>query len=544
LFINNRQVSAVLEQGGTVVVPSRQRAAAIRLAHTHAQLGKQLTHWRSCDVLPWSAWLERMAAGARHGALKGLRRLSPGEEWLAWRSAAVEASEDANLLMPASLADALRQSASRVRDGALRWAGSPTSESALFDRVMTLMVRSCQQRAATLSDDWTLPLRDVPASPVPLLFAGFEEMGQALKQRLCALGAAFDEAAECTAETVAGQNTETVVAASDRFDELRLAAQWSREQLEREPAARLLIIVPRLGQSRAMVVQAFDHALNAAELLDGAASGARFVIEGGVPLGDYPLVDAALSLLALGNGGLEFPQLAALLRGSFLGGGAPSARAALELRLRDRNVLSADIPQLLAVVRSAKSEAYDELAATLTAVLLIAPHEMPVRQSADLWARYFAAQLALWHWPGAQALASAEQQQRERFEALLGELAALGPVSGPLSAAGAVELLRSMASRTLFESASDDAAVTISAQCGDPLVHYDGIWVTGLNAEHWPAPAQADPFIPVAVQRAAHMAGASAAGQLALGGRRSAAAAERPAAGATERWGDCAGAAR
>jgi probable DNA repair protein len=530
LFINNTKISSVLAQGGTVVVPSRQRAAAIRLAHSHAQLEQQLLQWRSCDVLPWSAWLERMAADARHGALRGLRRLNPVEEWLAWRAAAVEATAGVEILMPVSLADALRQSAARVRDGALHWPGSPTGESALLRRVIAIMARVCRERSAVLGDDWPLLLRDAGLSPVPLLFAGFEELGQALRARLLELGAVFDDATTVAAggqHSAAGQCDQQLVAASDRHDELRRAAQWSRQLLGGDPGARVLIIVPRLAQCRALAVQAFDHALNGSEVLAGEPRRGRYALEGGVPLGDYPLVAAALALLALGSGALEFAQLAALLRSSFLHCGTAAARAALELRLRDRNVLSANVAQLLGVVRTAATPWSADFATALGALEPALARDAAIRQHAGGWARAFAAQLELWGWPGAQSLASAEQQQRERFEALLGEFAALGQATGPLSAAAAVELLRTMAARTLFEPATDDAAVTLSAACGDPLLHYDGIWVTGLNAGEWPAPVQADPFIPIAVQRAAQLPGASPAAQLALAHSRLAAWRER-----------------
>jgi ATP-dependent helicase/nuclease subunit B len=520
LFKNNPKVSDVLERGGTVVVPNRQRAVAMRLAHTRAQLERKLSHWPSCDVLPWTAWLERTAASGRHTVLCGRRRLGAAEEWLAWRAAAVEATEGAGMLMPSSLADALRQSAARVRDGALRWQGTPTSESALLARVMAIMTRVCQQRGALLSDDWMPLLAELPASRTPLLFAGFEEMGRALKARLRDLGAAFDDTAE---EAPAAVRADLLVAASDRHDELRRAAQWCRAILERKPDARLLVMVPRLGQCRAMATQAFDHALCGTALFDGHPTREPYAIEGGVPLGDYPLVGAALALLALGAGGLEFAELAAVLRGNFLRCGTQAARAALELRLRDRNVLRADAAQLLGAARAGATEGPEELAAALSALLPELARDGAAREHAGGWARRFAAQLQLWGWPGAQALASAEQQQRERFETLLGEFATLGPASGRLSASAAVELLRTMAARTRFEPATDDVAVTLCASSGDPLVHYDGIWVTGLNAEQWPAPAQADPFIPIGVQRAAQIQSASPEGQLALAKARMAA---------------------
>ncbi|MGB8692906.1 MAG: PD-(D/E)XK nuclease family protein [Steroidobacteraceae bacterium] len=506
---NNPKISKVLKHGGTVVVPSRQRAAAIRLAHIQAQLAAGLSDWPSCDVLPWSAWLERTAALARHGALRGLRRLGATEEWLAWRAAAIEAGENLGMLMPATLADALRDSCARVRDGSLRWPATGSSESALFERASAIMTRYCREQGAVSSDDWLPVLRDMPATATALLFAGFEQMGAALSKRLQELGAVIDPGVG--AEAV---SADEVVAAADPLDELRRAAQWSRALLERDASARVLIVVPRLAQCRAIATQAFDHELNGAEACQGSAPRTRFAIEGGVPLSDYPLVSVGLALLALSSGALEFPELAALLRCDFLRCGTRAARAALELVLRDRNVSACNLVQLQTLARTAGAAWSEPMAAALEAVLATARRDALRREEAGAWAPLFAAQLELWGWPGAQSLDSAEQQQRERFEALLGEFATLGSAGGRMNASAALGLLRTLAARTAFEPATDDAAVTLSASPGDPLVHYDGIWVTGLNAEQWPAPARADPFIPIDVQRAAQLRVASPAGQL------------------------------
>ncbi len=181
------------------------------------------------------------------------------------------------------------------------------------------------------------------------------------------------------------------------------------------------------------------------------------------------------------------------MRCDFLRCGTRAARAALELVLRDRNVPASDLAQLQVVAQTAGAAWSEPMAAALAVVLAAVRRDALLRQEAGAWAPLFATQLELWGWPGAQALDSAEQQQRERFEALLGEFATLGSAGGPMSASAALELLRTLAVRTAFEPATDDAAVTISAALGDPLVQYDGIWVTGLNAEHWPEPRAGRP---------------------------------------------------
>jgi probable DNA repair protein len=54
----------------------------------------------------------------------------------------------------------------------------------------------------------------------------------------------------------------------------------------------------------------------------------------------------------------------------------------------------------------------------------------------------------------------------------------------------------------------------VTGSLADPIVRYDGVWVAGLSADAWPAPARPDPLIPLALQRAAGMPGVSAAAQL------------------------------
>src|SRR5262249_51317434 len=44
---------------------------------------------------------------------------------------------------------------------------------------------------------------------------------------------------------------------------------------------------------------------------------------------------------------------------------------------------------------------------------------------------------------------------------------------------------------------------------------FDALWIAGLDAGAWPRPAQANPFLPVAVQRSANMPGSSAAREFA-----------------------------
>ncbi len=490
-------------------MPSRQRAVAVRLAHTRARIRSGERAWASCDVLPFAAWLERQASQARYGTLRGLRRLGAAEEWLLWRDAAVAACDGSEVLQPASLADALRRSAGLARDWGLRWAGTPTSESAVLEKARRFVERRCEALQVYCASDWPLILRNAPPSPAPLRFAGCGTIGAALGSRLRELGAVFlsPDTAAPSAPAV------RPVACVTATDELRRAARWCREELQRDPAARLLVVIPQLAQRRAAVVLAFDHELCGAALL-AAGGEPPYAIEGGQSLAEYPLVRAALALLRLCGAELEFWELAALLRSPYIGCGTSAQRAALELVLRARNVHAADLAGLGQLARRPGSEGCEPLAAVLDALAPALSLPRGLRASASGWARRFAELLEAGGWPGPAPLASEEQQQRDRFRSLLGELAVLGATGAPLAHGAAADLLDAMAQRTAFEAASGDVPVTVTDAVEDPLARYQGIWVAGLGAEHWPAPPRPDPFVPIAAQRAAGVPQASPQGQL------------------------------
>jgi probable DNA repair protein len=514
----------VLEAGGTIVVPSRQRALAVRLAWAQSQLQAARRSWAAPDVLHFTAWLQRCVDESRRALLGDLRRLGAHEEWLEWRRAALAAADGLELLQPAALADSLREAARLQRDWGLPRASQEGPEGELYERARARVAARCRALGAVQADDWLRLLQQAVPGGRPLLLAGFDSLGSALAERLAALGARRLIAPGGRCEP------DRVVQARDLDDELQQAARWCRAQLLANPRARLLVIVPQLAQCRARAARTFSRVLQGGALLAGEPPEALHAIEGGQPLADYPLVHAALALLTLTAGEQSFSEVSAWLRSPYLGLGGLAPRVALELQLRDRNVVRARLDGLPALARRLLRGAAGELLAESLGLLHSAVVEPGnVRDNTGAWARRIADWLLLAGWPGAAPLGSEEQQQRARFEELLGEFAQLAPAAGTLRLADAVALLTQLAQRTLFEPATGDVPVTLTASLGDPLVTYEGIWVAGLNAEQWPRPARPDPFLGVVAQRAAGIAAASAAGQATLA--RAAMAAWRARAG-------------
>ena len=141
----------------SVVVPSRQRAQAVRLAYAARSLAENRRVWATPDVLPLEAWLAReldRRAAAGHAAP---RILSAAEEWLLWRQAAAQLTHDLDLISPIS--DALRH-ASRlaleycIDPNSLR--GAPGTET----RLLYDAERVVRERAQALGAETAAHLAD------------------------------------------------------------------------------------------------------------------------------------------------------------------------------------------------------------------------------------------------------------------------------------------------------------------------------------------------------------------------------------------------
>jgi hypothetical protein len=131
-----------------------------------------------------------------------------------------------------------------------------------------------------------------------LVVAGFGGAGGALLARLGELGASLWPLSTDAPLSARWHSVEC----ADPADELRRAACWCREELVRNPEARLLVVDTRLKLRRAQAVQAFEHELHASEVL-GPMGEVLYGIEGGQPLADFQ----RFLVVGLGAGEVSFP---------------------------------------------------------------------------------------------------------------------------------------------------------------------------------------------------------------------------------------------
>ena len=513
---NPSYLSVVLERGGTVVVPSRQRAHALGLAYAAAQLARGRRVWASPDALPLEGWLtreiERYATHITRSSGSVPRLLSPAEEWLLFRQCTVEATGGLDLIDRAALAESLRRASGlaaelgidpqAIRDPA-------GTEAGLLAEVHRAVMQRCGALgAAPLS----AALSSLPSvgDDRPVVFAGFLTPSQRL-QAIAAgrarhgLETSYPPAMD--ADPLAPPRIEMP---ADEAEELERIAEWCRERLTAQADARLLILLPgsagRRERLAALIGQAVDPRRESPSLLG---------LEGGQPLARLGLVAHALGSLALLAGeavGIE--SLLEWLRAPWWAEPAPAERAGLDLWLRERGRAQFDLPSLLAALRRAPAA----LAAPAKAIVArLEPAARSVGASSGNpreWSERFAAALSILGWPGARMRGSAEQQTLARFHELLEELGQLAVTARTLPCGLAVQWLTERASLTPYRPSDDDAAVTLSPAYIDPVVQYDGVWVAGLSADSFPQPVAPEPFLPLPAQIAARWPAATAAGRL------------------------------
>lgn len=502
-------LSEHLERGGTLVVPSAQRAHAVRLAHAAAQLAAGARVWTSPDVQSASAWVRRECERqADLEASDAPRLLGVTEEWWLWRAAAADAAREAAGSNPFLSTESLGEALQRSSELAAYWRialspGAPDSEARLLLRARRAFVARCAELGATSASERlaTLAPGEGPARP---LLAGFDVPPPGLV-RLA--GAAATGAGLASAPATA-----RAVRTADAQAQAETIAAWCRERLEAQPDARLLVMLPGPAAGRERLAALIRGALDpGAVLAQGGASGNPVGIEGGEPLTAQSLPAQALLCLGILAGTVvETEAFGRWLCSPYWGAPGAPARAALAQLLRQRGLAALSLRELFGALQLAppqlKGAAHELEALTRRAAGLLGEGSATPRR----WSEHFEAALAALGFPGALPRESALEQTRLRWRELLEEFGTLAGGVASLERAAAVAALTALAARTAYRPADEDAAVMLSPMLADPVVRYDGIWVASVSADALPQPVAPDAFLPLAAQLAAGVPAAGA----------------------------------
>lgn len=501
-----------LDAGGTVLTASRRLARLVRQRYDSAQAAAGRRVWPTAQVLPLESWLgATWFAGARQHADPS-RLLSDLQAEQPWRRA-VEASPPADTLLAVpDLAAAGRRAWLLLgqHGGTLAQldADRLTLDQAAFRRWAVAVEADLRSRRwldpgllASLIAAWPPLALQGP----PLLLAGFARLRPDQQSLLAALRAA-GRSVRVLPVAGAMRRVSRYEAPDPRAETTAMLA-WTRAQLERNPKARLALIVPDLAQRRAELERGLTATLDPRLELPGGSAQARvFDLAGGAPLAALRVVADALDMLAAARWAVEFDVVARLLRSPYVGGATTEAerRIRFDAWLRAAGLEQWPVPVLATAAR--------EHGAGLVAAALERSHALlgavRGRQKAGDWARLIGQVLATWGWPGERTLASDEYQAARALREALEALATLDDVGSPLDAAGALAEFRRLCARS-FQPERGSPLVVVYDRFEAPGIEFDGLWVAGLSAANLPRAPVPDPLLPVSLQCALTIAGAT-----------------------------------
>jgi probable DNA repair protein len=494
--------------GITVVTPNARLARSLVAEFDEFQIGRNLSSWEAADILPFGALVERLWEDALYSPIAEKSGesfpllLTPAQEQHVWE----EILAGSGLLAVSQAAAQCREAWRLVHQWRIRLgrAGEANEDAAAF----AAWSREYERRtkgdvdAARLPDLMAGYLGSVKA-PKLLVAYGFDlvpPQTQAFFERL--------DTERCGPEPVPGSSRKISFPTGEH--ELDAAAKWARARLE-EGRTRIGVVVPDLQTRRSEVVRVFSRTMQPGYHLPSAkAQPMPFNVSLGLPLASYPLVDAALALLAAAHGEVEFPVASQLIRSPFLGGAETevSRRATLDARLRRDADAALGPAKLVSLVEPAPL-----LRRHLEKVFEISRSKP---DSPGDWARHFSALLEAAGFPGERALDSAEFQTRAKLHEALGELTRLERVAAKLSFGEALSFLRRQCEGTLFQPESADAPIQVLGLLESRGLRFDCLWVSGLTDEAWPFSASPNPFVPIRLQKEAGIPEASAEASLEL----------------------------
>ncbi len=516
-----------LREGGMLVTASA-RLARVTLSEYDRRLhasGDKV--WSTADILPLSGWLRRCWEQLlyRPGGEKLGLLLRPAQEHAVWEEIVRQSSAAHQLLHTSSTAAAALEAwklshAWRLDPAATEWQDSRESEvfSAWRESFEQLCSESGWVSHAQLPDRIASFLRqgDLTA-PARLWLAGFHEFTPQQKELMEAVQTAGCDVQFPHVAPAGPDNSAVCIGLSGREQEIRKAAQWARRQLESDADCSIGVALPDLRAVRPKVARIFTETLHPGALLPGQpARPLTFNISLGLPLLDYPLIQAAFVALDAARDPLPLETASRLLRSPFFDGAIAeqASRARIDRELRRFRCLEVNVEDILKQASESSRAEKKTASPILFRRIRRWAKELraqPGEQLPSDWAAGFSRLLDKLGWPGDRPFDSAEHQTFEKWHELLDEFSGLDVAGRALSFGEALAVLRRLAAETLFQPESGEAPIQILGLLETSGLRFDHLWVMGLHDDAWPLPPSPNPFLPISLQRRANLPHSSAA---------------------------------
>lgn len=504
LFPADHPIWSHLAEGHTVLTVNRRLARVLAQDYGDYCRSRQLSVWQTPAIHPVESWFESALS-----RLEEERVLLTSAQCAALWEQVVEADLNLNgvdlLQVPATVRQVMRADA-LCCDYLISDYACDGIEQEAFQRWQKNYLRRCHDSGWL--DAARVPLvidQAVAEGRLPVetaqLWVGFDELPPVLQRVQRTLEDAGCAVQCVEAHQLTPQRSDAFCAA-DEISELRVAAQWARQQLE-EQVGTVAVVVPDLQRLQGDVERIFYAELSRSAHPDRVPAE-TFNISLGHSLADQGMITAALTVLQLQEP-LEFDQLSYLLRCPWFQGGVTQwqERVLFERRLREDNVLHLSCSDLRYRLEHSRNkpqgmvQLVEQLQLWLNFNDAVAP---------SVWVERINRFLQQSGWPGETTLDSRGYQVFAAWqEKILNALARLGVVKKTFSRSQLVSWLSRLCREEVFQPKAQDQRLQIVGVLETAALTFDALWLCGANERTFPGGIAFNPFLPVALQKRCQM---------------------------------------
>lgn len=519
----NPEIMELLQEGVTVITPTRHLARTIREHYTRLQMQNGARSWHSAEVLDIDSWYRCCRDTLLPHLPERPLLLNAAQEHNLWLRIVRQSAVARRLLHVSGAARQARESYRQCKAWRIPiFADDIYLNNDAFHFRQWVHDYERELSANGWIDSAGLPEHLMAAlasghmlADAGIAFYGFDHWPPVQQTLFDALRTTHPGVVQTTPAD--RNNRCRLFTAADFQHEIRTAARWARQCIEQAPDQRIGIIVPDPGRCRDEVESIFNRQFAAESFFKSSATHPPFTIAQGRPLAEYPLIDTAMRVLSLLRQEINLEHLGGLLLSPYLGGYEEESarRALLDARIRRQGEQIFETKRLLSLLGKWRTEYGGVRLCVQLQALLERIQQLPRQLDAGHWVVEFMNCLQLPGWPGDRALDSDEHQTLAAWKQALDTFLSLDRVLPAMDAPSALSRLAGILADTGFQPEAAGVPIHIMGPEGAAGEAFDRLWICGLDDQNWPPPAAPLAFVPITVQRQAGIPRATAATQLA-----------------------------
>jgi len=524
-FIDNRQLISKIKPGNLLITGNQRLARSLQKIYDLSKIKQGLSAWETPDILPWSAWLERIACTDLHtdNYHKKPVLLTTAQEYWVWEQIIADLTMDNALLQVSATA---RQCSAGWRL-MHEWQLSNKDFTQAHNEDSRFFLKCCQSFKARCAKNTWISSAELPdylsdsikssmlVLPESIILTGFDELNPQQLSLFTQI-----EIQSCHIqwlEKKSIKSSASYVRLNHEREEINMAARWARQLVESDNSSRVGIVVPELSEKKTLVQGVFDRVFIAQTLRpENVENNRPYNISMGSSLLDYPMIQTGVQLLQWQIDLLAIEEVSAILHSPYIGGWQQErfSRSRLSRHLREYRKHEVSLALLLNCARNNTSTYHCPLLVLMLERFLELLKKLPTHDTARNWARHFSALLSAFEFNQGRTLNSDEYQTAAAWNEQLGDFVRLDSVSDNMSYQAAYRHLRQLTSERVFQPQSGDVPVQVLGMMEASSLEFDYLWVMGMHDGVWPPTPQANQFIPVSLQRDKMMPHSSAKREL------------------------------